>query len=1738
MFIERYNWKTRLTTRLIVQHAIDSYFANQTTQQKHQETSLNINPDHCTLRCADSVAVIVLLTRRPTCFNRKAAFTPKVPFISGGIPMGNGDHCQENRVPKIGLCQVGVQINENEGFEDAGAIFAHWYRPVPCASTLLDSHVVRQPHYYGSVESATAPRDVTGGPKHDPSIMPNSGTYLDKEGKLNRHLLYMISFIHNHSTQHTTHSSDTFIEKKIYDTFILYHIQIDTNSFPTLSPTVTPLTEPYPEILTIINAITTTWIPKEPQPTDQPGHSPAGNWPPVVPDYAVLWTKPSGRLKHQFFNPVRLEGIGPSLYSRDCNNTKAEVFAKLYNRQWNVEDRSRKSEGEKYQNPQEMSKAFQAQPAAIQFFEDLKKKSLSYDMAPTSPSGFTSNVTLVIMVLVLRCISSKVMRRNIHSILLTKLNNCQKNYSVTEKECLAAVGGRQKVRGRMFEMMPFTIVTDYASLKWFNIARWSLQLQALDFEIMHRKGSENVVADMLSRLPDHEHVEELNMEEIFDFETAEFECEEYLDLIKHVQENSHELPDLKVDDGKVSFERKTIRAYLKDDHRDWDLYLSEIECTLRTAVHSATGFTPGAEYKLSRKLESLTDHQIVEVDRNDKLEIIRQQIKINLQKAYERSAKRYNQRARVVTFVPGQKKFLKCRVVRPVGNNMYELETLQGKTLGVYHSNKIKLHLKGKRNHKVRILKNTNCFTVYTSLKTSRNPFFSKGLKRSMANTGQLHRTYVKKANHPVCTTDNDPVTRNKFILIPMGLPLQFSFSKQGKKLEESSCLGNCREESRKCEICPPLPVLNQMGGVTANLETQIPAEPMDDTYPCRGQVGFGSLERKFCGSIRDKVGRADTEDDIYLCRGNVVNVVQIIEENGLIAGSDYVCETTVNLPEVSSCQFKSETSPYNRFVNTKMAPKECDSQNNFVRSAEMFQNYKGNMGINSRHINGNITFAPSNFTISSCYTVLISLSYKLRYTAGVSLYQDNIHIQNSDKVGGEGRYRGRHLSLRGKRAIRSFGEKGLEPPEIRAEMFKTIKGNMYKHRHILNKNVVYEKKLTVFNDYRILLPGINRCSSKKRNIVSIASRYKLSIRALVVSEISVIVVVHIRDDNIYDRECLAQRTSKQFEESVKQLVQQGVTHSYSRLKDRWPTLDINHVEDIVFRFRMTAKPIWCIMEGRENRFDCVLFAMTPLDLAEIDKMTLRKISEKNYWQKVYRCGSFSVEELRMRDFRSTAISSKQIPKDKLMSCIEVQGNSSVKKLVHEVAARSARECQQFHSKANQLVCWNCRQNRHMFMIAQQKKESIFCYPMRGEILMTRSKKKFNKFLPKQKTFIHSEERQKTYDPSEIRILTPKSPHRRPAISRRIKMLRRKIRQKRKRKNLLSPDHMLTFSIGNAICNAFCDTGASVSILGKGCRELVMKPTSVWGRFFKNMIHSLLKIVQEIVSTKKLTKIASHYKIGFALDARKLNKLTVKNAYPLQNIDVLPQSNRRNLNSLVLYQFRVMPFGLLQRGAKDFCRLMGQSNSTKAERKRLRLLRQPPDHFRSFQKHLELLKRKLHSDGLTSRCSFTPVNTMRRPALSKLLPILWVTAPVAMHSTPKSYSSSRAFGSKSTATTILHKMGRHHHPAEKTVSGAPGSRGYQILSLPARTFRSFKINYYQLALQIEPDWWLQQHKNIQQKYTRRTNIEQPPPHERHFGHILNTSSTGQHAYKNIEQSILTNYPKIKPEKSKETTNEQ
>lgn len=91
------------------------------------------------------------------------------------------------------------------------------------------------------------------------------------------------------------------------------------------------------------------------------------------------------------------------------------------------------------------------------------------------------------------------------------------------------------------EPMKFTIITDHASLKWLmslkdlsgRVARTTVQ--AYNFSIKHRKGSENVVADTLSRLPIDSVlvVDEIDLEnELLDFETTAFDSEEYRELRK------------------------------------------------------------------------------------------------------------------------------------------------------------------------------------------------------------------------------------------------------------------------------------------------------------------------------------------------------------------------------------------------------------------------------------------------------------------------------------------------------------------------------------------------------------------------------------------------------------------------------------------------------------------------------------------------------------------------------------------------------------------------------------------------------------------------------------------------------------------------------------------------------------------------------------------------------------------------------------------------------------------------------------------------------------------------------------------------------------------------------------------------------------------------------------------------------------------------------------------------------
>lgn len=87
------------------------------------------------------------------------------------------------------------------------------------------------------------------------------------------------------------------------------------------------------------------------------------------------------------------------------------------------------------------------------------------------------------------------------------LNEHERNYDTTQRECLAVVFAIKKWR-HYLEGATFRVVTDHIALKWLlgqkqapnqRLARWILHLQEFDFTIEHRAGAIHQNADALSR---------------------------------------------------------------------------------------------------------------------------------------------------------------------------------------------------------------------------------------------------------------------------------------------------------------------------------------------------------------------------------------------------------------------------------------------------------------------------------------------------------------------------------------------------------------------------------------------------------------------------------------------------------------------------------------------------------------------------------------------------------------------------------------------------------------------------------------------------------------------------------------------------------------------------------------------------------------------------------------------------------------------------------------------------------------------------------------------------------------------------------------------------------------------------------------------------------------------------------------------------------------------------------------
>lgn len=174
-----------------------------------------------------------------------------------------------------------------------------------------------------------------------------------------------------------------------------------------------------------------------------------------------------------------------------------------------------------------------------------------------------------------------------------KLTNSQRNYSVTELECLAAVLAVEKFRPYV-ELHEFTIVTDHSALKWLmsqkdlngRLARWSLRLQRFEFSIQHRKGQLNVVPDALSRGDDVAEIS--NNMPVVDLESPAFKSDEYTALIQVVKDNGNHLPDVKVSEG-FAYKRDCFRkGQPYEEFNVWKLWLpTELTADLIVKTHES-----------------------------------------------------------------------------------------------------------------------------------------------------------------------------------------------------------------------------------------------------------------------------------------------------------------------------------------------------------------------------------------------------------------------------------------------------------------------------------------------------------------------------------------------------------------------------------------------------------------------------------------------------------------------------------------------------------------------------------------------------------------------------------------------------------------------------------------------------------------------------------------------------------------------------------------------------------------------------------------------------------------------------------------------------------------------------------------------------------------------------------------------------------------------------------------------
>ncbi|XP_074283667.1 uncharacterized protein LOC141608204 [Silene latifolia] len=223
----------------------------------------------------------------------------------------------------------------------------------------------------------------------------------------------------------------------------------------------------------------------------------------------------------------------------------------------------------------------------------------------------------------------------------TALDNAQCNYTTTEKEMLAVVYAFEKFRAYLL-CFKVVVYTDHTAIKQImvkkdakpRLIRWVLLLQEFDVTIKDKPGSENLVADNLSRLtkeargdvddgiPIDEWLPDVSIlaithsdpwyEDISNYLSSSFILEKldsqarkklryesrsiYALLKKYGVRHKVALAYHPQTNGQVEVSNRQIKAILERvvnrSRKDWSTKLNDVLWALRTAYNTPIGTTP------------------------------------------------------------------------------------------------------------------------------------------------------------------------------------------------------------------------------------------------------------------------------------------------------------------------------------------------------------------------------------------------------------------------------------------------------------------------------------------------------------------------------------------------------------------------------------------------------------------------------------------------------------------------------------------------------------------------------------------------------------------------------------------------------------------------------------------------------------------------------------------------------------------------------------------------------------------------------------------------------------------------------------------------------------------------------------------------------------------------------------------------------------------------------------------